>query len=150
MFYITGLFNNARNKYSYITIRAKITRMLVMMEDIEEDVHIKGAEMVDKKSGRELEGQAVDAKIHAKDGTYIQRLLNEIALLYYDIDEIIIPKGSKNQQTGDREHPKDHISRHRHNIWWLPCIPSPHDSDLFFMAKSIPLEDFYTVYKAQR
>ena len=151
MYNITGLFNNARNKYSYITIRAKINRMMIMMEDVVEDVNDMqgGADMVDP-DGLELEGQAVDAKIHAKDGTYIQRLLNEIALLYYDIDEIIIPKGSKNQQTGDREHPKDHISRHRHNIWWLPCIPSPHDSDLFFMAKSIPLEDFYTVYKAQR
>ena len=146
MFYITGLFNNARNKYSYITIRAKITRMLVMMEDIEEDVHIKGAEMVDKKSGRELEGQAVDAKIGQ---TYIDWLLTEIALLYCDIDEIIIPEGSKNQ-AGGREHPEDHISHRRHNIRWLPCIPSPHDSDLFFMAKSIPLEDYYTDYKKQR
>lgn len=148
MYYITGLFNNARNKYSYITIRAKITRMMIMMEDVEEDVHTQGADMIDS-DGHELEGRDVDAKISAKDETYIQRLLTEIALLYCDIDEIIIPEGSKTQ-AGGREHPADHISRQRHNIWWLPCIPSPHDSDLFFMAKSIPLEDFYTVYKAQR
>ena len=54
MYYITGLFNNARNKYSYITIRAKITRMLIMMEDIEEAVHIKGAEMVDKDGRHQM------------------------------------------------------------------------------------------------
>ena len=116
------------------------------MEDLEEDVHIKGAEMVGE-DGLELEGQAVDEKVGEK---YIEWLLMEIALLYCDIDEIIIPEGSRKNEAGRREHPEDHISRHRHNIWWLPCIPSPHDSDLFFMAKSIPLEDFYTVYKAQR